>query len=271
LYDILSDHPDVCLSKEKEIDFFSYHFDFGHQWYEQQFPNQSDYLAVGEVSPSYFHGEEVPARVRDYDEAMRLIVFLRDPVQRAISNHKHEVRTGHLSGKDLSFEFGLQNNPQYLDQGCYATHLQRWLDFFPREQILVVLFDEIIADGASVARRIYQFLDIDVAHISAALEERSNPSYVNRSGSLEQGKNTIRTILRALQLGGIWEFFGKLGLRSAYRSVNRLDPGAVIPPLQSQTLDFLQEYFVDEINRLEGLAGLRLNAWRKPGKERAHG
>jgi hypothetical protein len=262
LYDILSDHPEACLSNTKELDFFSNFYDFGYQWYERQFEPNASARVMGEVSPSYFHHTTAPQRVRDYAPNMQLIVFLREPVQRALSNHKHEVRIGHFSGTDLSFEKGLQNNPQYIEQGLYATHLERWLRYFDRQQLLVVLFDDVVADGSAVARRIYEFLRIDVQHVPAALSQRSNESYVNRSAKLEASKNFVRSILRGLRLGWLWDRLGKAGLQKAYRAVNRLEPDNVIPPLQPQTRQQLDNLFADEISRLETLTDLNLDRWR---------
>ena len=137
LYNILADHPEVWLSEKKELDFFSYYYDYGFQWYERNFESDES-LVAGEVSPSYFHGKGVPKRVFEYDANLRLILFLRDPIERAISNHKHEVRIGHFRGSDLSFERGLKNNPSYISQGLYATHLEKWLEYFPKDWLLFV-------------------------------------------------------------------------------------------------------------------------------------
>ena len=172
LYDILADHPSVALGDDKELDFFSNYFDRGYQWYEERLADDATKL-TGEVSPSYFHGVDVPARIFDYDPTMRLILFLRDPIERAMSNHKHEIRIGHLAGDDLSFERGLENNPSYIEQGLYGSHLARWLEFFPRQQIHIVSFDSVITDGAKVAKGIYEFLEIETGHVSVALEKKS--------------------------------------------------------------------------------------------------
>jgi len=266
LYDILSDHPEVCLSDTKELDYFSNFYDFGFQWYERQFQPGVGVRAMGEVSPSYFHHPSAPQRVRDYAPDMRLIVFLREPVQRALSNHKHEVRIGHFGGDDLSFESGLKNNPQYIEQGLYATHMERWLRYFDSQQLLVVFFDDVVNNGADVARRIYEFLRIDDGHIPAALSQRSNESYVNRSVRLESVKNALRGVLRKLRLGWLWDLLGRTGLQKAYRSVNRAEPENVIPPLLPQTRQHLQDLFADEIARLETLTGTNLDRWRAGGE-----
>jgi hypothetical protein len=270
LYDILSDHPQVCLSDNKELDFFSHYFDFGYQWYERNFNARKDAIATGEVSPSYLHAMDAPQRVYDYEPAMKLIVFLRDPVQRAISNHKHEVRIGHLRGDDLSLEYGLKNNPLYIGQGMYATHLQRWQALFPKQQILVELYDDVVADGAGVARRVYEFLQVDATHQPAALSERANESYVNRSAGLEASKNALRTLVRALHLGGLWNAFGNTGIRSLYRSFNRRPPEAIIPTMLPETRAYLDQCFAGEITQLESLLGRNLRSWRPISSSEQH-
>ena len=139
LHRILAEHPQVAVPEAKEVDFFSWRFDHGYQWYERQFATGPETaVARGEISPSYFAEPAVPARIARYAPEVRVLLSLRDPVQRALSNHRHEVREGHLTGPDLSFEAGLANNPMYVEQGLYATHLRQWLHHFPRERILPI-------------------------------------------------------------------------------------------------------------------------------------
>src|SRR5262249_23883612 len=116
LHRIVAEHPQVAMPTVKELDFFSNHYDRGYRWYESQFPAVDGDMRTGEVSPSYFHDIRVPARVRAYAPEMKLIVTLRDPVERALSNHRHEVRAGHIDGADLSFEAALESNPMYVEQ-----------------------------------------------------------------------------------------------------------------------------------------------------------
>ena len=261
LYDILADHPDACLGATKEIDFFSYYYDYGFQWYERQFSCPRKALAVGEISPSYFHATEVPERVFAYDRTMRLILLLRDPVERALSNHKHEVRIGHVSGPDLSFESGLLNNPSYVEQGRYATHLERWLAVFPRPQMLVLLFEDVAADPRAAARTVYEFLRIDGNHVSNAVSARSNESHVDRYPFLERLRSRARTTLGALGLERIWLKAADAGGRRIYRAINRADAERVIPPMTDLTRQNLKAEFRGEIGRLEQLLGRSLQHW----------
>lgn len=263
IYDILSDHPQVALSSLKEVDFFSYKYDHGVQWYEHNFSEQyAGQPVVGEISPSYFHEPAVPERVLRHYPDIKLIVSLRHPVKRAISNHTHEIRTGHLTGEDLTFEKGLANNPTYVDQGMYAKHLQRWLDAFPREQVLVLVFEEVIADRVAAAKKIYDFLGIDQHHQSAFLDSRSNPGYVNRSKGLESFRKKARGFVKSIGLDFLWGLLAKLGLRKLYSGVNKVSSAEAIPSPLESTLANLNAEFSDDIAQLEELLARDLSVWR---------
>jgi len=262
IYDILKDHPEVALSELKEVDFFSYKYDHGLQWYEHNFELAGDRPVVGEISPSYFQEPAVPERVFRHYPDTKLIVSLRNPIKRAISNHTHEIRIGHLTGDDISFEKGLANNPMYVEQGMYATHLARWLSVFPRENVLVLIFEEVIQDRLAAAQQIYHFLGIDEQHRSAALDTQSNPSYVNRSKGLEAVRKKARRFIRSIGMDFVWSLAAKLGLRKLYSGVNKVSGGDVVPPPKDSTLATLKAEFSPEITKLETMLSRDLSLWR---------
>lgn len=263
IYDILSDHPQVALSELKEVDFFSYKYDRGLQWYERNFDSQySGQSVVGEISPSYFHESAVPGRIHRHYPHVKIIVSLRHPVKRAISNHTHEIRTGHLTGDDRSFERGLDNNPMYLEQGLYAKHLERWFEVFPKENVLVLIFEEVIADRGEAAKRIYEFLDISTTHHPQLLDAKSNPSYVNRYRGVEVVRKKLRLAMKSLGLDFIWGFLAKAGLRRLYGGLNKVSASQAVPPPKEETLSHLHEYFDQDIQALESLLARDLNVWR---------
>lgn len=264
LYDILADHPEAALSKKKELDFFSYRYEQGYGWYERQFPNKPSARAVGEISPSYFNEASVPERARLYSPDLRILLSLRDPVERALSQHRHLIRIGLLPGPDYRFESALADNPSYIDQGRYATHLSRWLASFPENQVLVVLMEDIRKSPEETARKVYEFLNIDTGHRSAALYEKSNPSYAVRSRGFDTAIQRLRRTIRQLGLGGLWKVLGDSGLRNFYRGVNRKPSEAVVPPVSNQTTRQLRELFREEIGTLEQMLGRNLESWRQP-------
>jgi len=135
---------------------------------------------VGEATPDYLFDPRAPARVHAFDSRMKLIAVLREPVERAYSHWRMETRHGRES---LSFEEALDREeaelqgelaeliatPGYRDvpfrtsytaRGRYAEQLERWLELFPRDQLLVLLSDDLLADPAGAMSRLARFLGI---------------------------------------------------------------------------------------------------------------
>ncbi len=261
LYQILSDHPEVSLSATKELDFFSHWYNRGYQWYERHWTLTPSVLAFGEVSPSYFCEPGVPERIKSYNPKARILLSLRDPVDRAISNHLHEIRVGHLKGPDLSFEFGLRNNPMYLEQSRYGYHLSRWIRAFPIEQILILFMDDIETDPREVETRVQQFLGIATGHRSAALADRSNVGRLYRFHRINQARKAVRRIVKRLGLDPVWKQAQAAGLQKIYRRLNWRPTTEVMAPVSCETRDRLREQLVDDIRLLESISGRLLENW----------
>lgn len=262
LHDVLSDHPQLALPGHvKEVDYFSYHFDRGRQWYERRFDKADADTLCGEISPSYLHNPGVVDRVADYNPAMRIILIARDPIARAISNHKHELRIGNIHGKDQSFEFGLDNNAAYVEQGLYGKHLGNWLVRFPTEQILVLKFDDVVVRPAASLARVCEFLGVDPSYESPHLETQANVSYLNRSPTAAKAKNLARSAMRSIGLGGLWQKLGDTGLRAKYRKVNRVEPEDVIGAPKAATLAGLKEIFAPDLEKFASMTDVSTADW----------
>jgi hypothetical protein len=261
LHRMAGSHPEVGVSKEKEVDFFSCKYDHGYQWYESRFRHCAGRRAIGETSPSYFCDPRVPLRVRRYAPCMRIVVSLRDPVERALSNHRHEVRVGHIRGI-LSFSAGLENNPMYIEQGRYATHLRRWFRHFPADQIMVVLMEDIAADPLGVAQTLYRFLGVDPDFVPPLVGQRDNPAYATRYQALTRVKDTVYSYTDSIPpLGWLWRSASALGLKALYRRANVVSSEEVIPAPDPATLQRLREVFEPEVRELSRLIGRSLDAW----------
>lgn len=261
LYDILADHPEAALSETKELNFFSYHYEQGYAWYEQQCPDQPGAKAIGEISCSYFNEASVPGRARLYSPDLRILLTLRDPVERALSQHRHQIRVGAVAGPDYSFEKALKDNPSYIDQGRYAMHLSRWLTCFPENQVHVVLMEDIKNNPEETARRVYEFLGISPTHRSAALHQKSNPSYAVRHRGLDSTIKTLRGMAKRAGLAPVWQGLGRLGARRLYSKLNRKPSEAVIPTPRPETIEQLRQFFREDVQALESILGRGLRTW----------
>ena len=194
LNDYLDAHPGVLCATVKEVQYFHRYYERGDRWYRARFPLASSSTLVrhrtgvtppvGETTPDYLFDPRAPGRVYTFDPEMKLIAVLRDPVERAYSHWRMERRRGRdpLSFEDaldreeaeLEHELGLLvETPGYRDipfrtsyvaRGRYAEQLDRWLQLFPREQLLVLESEEVTAHPQKVGALIAGFLNIQEWH-----------------------------------------------------------------------------------------------------------
>ena len=182
LHAYLGAHPAVFCTSRKEVHYFSLMYPLGERWYLSHFPLRviTRPLAVGEATPAYLFDPRSPARVRAFDPGMKLVAVLRDPVERAYSHYWMERET---RDETHSFEDALEweqrevvpelerwiADPEYesrlplfgrsyVSRGLYVEQLERWLELFPREQLLVFTSDELIAEPATTLAKVATFL-----------------------------------------------------------------------------------------------------------------
>ena len=262
LYTVFSDHPDVFVSSPKEINFFSAFYDRGAQWYESHFANAGSRQAVGEISPSYLPDWNAPPRARVYNADFRILVALRDPVERAYSNHLHDIRLAYYQGIDLSFESGLANNPMYLEQSRYAQHLNRWLEYFPRENMLIVLQEEVLSDPQAQALRVYNFLGIGNDHVSDFVGQRAIESYLPKSRRRERLIRSAGALTRQMGLGWVERMLRRTGVISALHGGNRLPIRDAVPAMRDDTRLALHEALAADALRVAEIMGRKRLPWK---------
>ena len=174
LYDYLADYGDVALSRVKEVHFFD---DETVDWsapdyaaYHANFPAAGG-RPCGEATPIYIYWRDALARIRTYNPAMRLILLLRDPVQRAWSHWRMEYARGAerepfawcvREGRQRLFAaepWGWHREFSYVERGFYGEQLEQLFGLFPREQVLLLRAEDLRADPApplAAARRFLQ-------------------------------------------------------------------------------------------------------------------
>ena len=260
LHDVLNGHPDIFTSDPKEIDFFTANYDRGYEWYRRHFDDGARATARGETSPSYFYNPGVPERAHAFDPDLRLIVIFRDPVRRAFSNHLHEVRAGHLTSS-TRFEDGLANNPCYLEQGRYATHLRRWLDVFPRSSILPLVFEDLVADPEPAVREVYSFLGVAADAAFDRSRTSANESVAYRNARIQSILQRGGHGLRRAGLGAALERVKAVPVVRTAMDANKRDLRQEIPRPTAETQVRLYDELASEIADLARLLGRDALPW----------
>lgn len=190
LFHHLCRHPHVAAPATKEIHFFDDQYWRGVDWYRSFFPLalrrrlarlRGGDLVAGEATPYYLFHPAAPERVAATLPSARLVVLLRDPVERA---HSHYRTMRHLKGEPRSFagalafeekrlageEERLLADPRYrsrhhrrhayVARGLYADQLERWLAWFPREQLLVLKSEDFFERPGEIYAETLDFLGL---------------------------------------------------------------------------------------------------------------
>ncbi|RVE59922.1 hypothetical protein OJAV_G00192650 [Oryzias javanicus] len=165
LLEFLRVHPDV-RAVGAEPHFFDRHYTNGLEWYRELMPKTLEGQITMEKTPSYFVTREAPARISAMSRDTKLIVVVRDPVTRAISDYTQTLskKPDIPSFESLTFKnrtTGLIDTSWSAIQiGIYAKHLDNWLQYFPMDQILFVSGERLISDPAGELGRVQDFLGL---------------------------------------------------------------------------------------------------------------
>jgi hypothetical protein len=157
LHEMLLKHPDVYLSPAKDLYFFDRYYERGTDWYASRFRGARTEEIVGEVCQDYLFHPEAAARIHETLGPIRIMVSLRDPVERAWSSYLYMRKHG--IGPE-TFAEALCSRPELLDHGRYATALDRFLELFPRQMVHVALFDNLTVDPQGFMDAVTDFLDL---------------------------------------------------------------------------------------------------------------
>lgn len=268
LYHYLDQHPQIQMASTKETNFFSgppngIPYPAGLKRIE----NLEDYeqlfdptVAVrGEASPSYTvypQRKGVPERINGLVPNAKLIYLVRDPVARAVSQYQHHVS---YENERRSIEEALDPsspNGRYTGPSLYAAQLERYLEYFSMDSILVVDQADLLANRQVTLREIFAFLEVDETFYTRQFDKEMNTGEELRTFSkfvvlvryarttpLQRLPRSLRVFLR----------------RSVGRMVSRpLERSVLSDDLRKR----LQELYSDDVKRFRELTGKNFSTWR---------
>ncbi len=271
LYRLLSLHPEIGMSRKKELYFFvrpgdkicgrkfpKAHYDKGFEWYSRHFIEFADRKALGEFSPWYFASAAVRRRIKKDLPDVKLLFVLRDPVERMYSHFRERLLHPYEPETVANFNMVEQSRffQWYICLSQYYKHLRWWYEEFGPEQILVVLLEDLRRDQLQTLNTIAAFLRVSPV-TQEMMEERvyENPGkYFRRIGFV--------WLKRAYyQIVPGW-------LRQQLQVSKRI--GRVLYTPSIPKVDFelraklIERYFYMDIVQLQNLIGRNLENWLWP-------
>lgn len=272
LYHYLSEHPQVFMSDPKEVNFFSrdeieaqglYYDSFrakNRSEYENLFAKVTDEKAVGEGSVSYLFYPQTPAKIKGTIPDVKIIILLRDPVERGFSHYLMDYRMGLV---DLPFEQIIHKTvkhknldlyyQQYVELGFYYEQVKRYLDLFGKEQVKIYLQEDLRSNTEGVILDLYDFLGIDKSFMPNVEREHNAFSMPkNRLIHKLYASNAMRSMVSALFPDAFKETVKNLFFERKQK-----------PKLDAKTKEYLKGLYKNDVQKLERLIGRNLPFWYK--------
>ncbi len=164
LYNLLEQHPDVCLSELTEINFFSDNFDKGFYYYAGLFNGKMEAI---DMTPKYFMlADTVVPRIKNYSDKYlkqnpRFLLVLRNPIDYLNSHYEMQKIQAPKFGGDDKNKYSLvdyiKRNPGYLRRAKYFEILNIWLEYFSIDNFKIVCFEDLISDKEKTVKKILKF------------------------------------------------------------------------------------------------------------------
>jgi len=173
----LKQHPDIAIP-DIEPHFFTREYARGWEWYCSLYPARKPGGALwGEKTADYLAKPEAARRILQFYPEAKLIVQLRNPVDRAYADYKMLFRRGVVKGPPEEYLTSLKSaQPRFLNDGLYAAHLRRWMDLFPAEQILIFTFEDVRDAPRRTLEAVFQHLGIRFHHDPQSMTKKYNDS-----------------------------------------------------------------------------------------------
>src|SRR5918996_2465853 len=281
LYFYLKEVPGVYMSPLKEPFYFAPHaiqnsaFDVirDKKEYLRLFEKARGYIAVGEASTGYLWDPDAPKLIHQTVPHARIIMILRDPIERAYSNYLMRVRYNGVQSsfydelmRDYRSQDKLYGKSQlYVEFGMYYEQVKRYFDIFGREQVKVIIFEEFVKRPEQTVNEVLGFLG--VKYTVTEIREQHNPYSVPRTPL----SRWIFAVFRWLRARNI-RFYKLLMLlpdsvleslplpsgKSSGFAARILFKRIEKPKIEPEAFKFLQELYHDDVLRLESLLGRSL-------------
>lgn len=252
-YACLYEHPEIC-APIKEIHFFSRpRFEEGKEWYESHFKNCDSKKLKGEFSTSYLYSKEAPERIKAMYPEVKLIAILRHPVKRAISHYGNAIKSGEID-ENITFDKFSASDSSVLEQGLYSQQLSRYYKLFPRDQVLVLIYEDIRKDSQAFMGQIYRFLGVSDTFVPSMLHSEINVARTPKSVMIDKIMHKVAEGLRTIGFDRVVHTIRKSGLPDLVRAGNTKESKKV--EIDTKTLE---SYFSDDVKKLSELLGRDLN------------
>ena len=241
----------------KETDFFLKRYPNGIRWYARFFRDDDGRRPVGEICPTYFDSEIARERIARELPGCKIICTLREPVERLFSYYKLMRRNAWTR---LGFEEAILRHRQMQISNRYASHIRAWRNLFGDSNVMVTIYDDLIADPQAYLDNVCDFIgapSISLADARVTPQDFNTIPVAPRNHRLAQNARHVFMWLASRRLFRTQAFLVRIGIWSLC-----FNGGSRFSMLDHKHLVRLRSHFNSEIDELENLLHRDLSAWR---------
>jgi sulfotransferase family protein len=220
--------------------------------YQKLFKNVTHETAIGEASGTYLASTGAPAAIRQSIPHARIVMILRDPVERLFSQHAEAAARGQARPEFLQW-VQEQQGQGAIWIGFYGRHVTRYLDSFPAGQLHIVLYEDYAARPLSILRSLFEFLEVDPEFV-VDVSRRHNVTWQPRFIGLAAPGGTWRARVREVL---------PQRLATGLRNITHRRPRSIGRDERRSVLEFYEA----DIRQLQKLLKLDLSGWLRVERE----
>jgi len=270
LYEVLRKHPQICMSKQKELFYFCKdpqwggfsHYKLGDKWLQSNFSKSKPHQKRGEITPLYISDPASPALIKQSFPDIKILINYRNPTERMYSLYYMMAAIYPVAD---TFESFLEEDKLTLRTGFSYKLTQNFLDHFPIEQFKFVLLEDIKSNPLKVMREVYQFLDVDPQYVPPQTPTKASPRSAPRSILLRNliggSTNLIKRNSLSHQINSI---LVKLGVPQVIKWLTIKNYKEFTPPaMKEETRRHLISLFAEDNLRLGEFLNRDLSHWNE--------
>lgn len=282
IYDLLKTHPDICMSIPKEPFFFEAEYEKGLEYYwNKYFSNWKGQKEIGEARHRNLYLPYVANRIKEIAPDAKLIISLRNPVDRAYSHWWFWYSMGkenllfedaiyedikriekgiNFEGEkgaiqwcnNLDFKYGKNEFRTYIDSGYYSRQIMRYKKLFPSEQIKILFLEDFVDKYTEVILEVFEFLEVDLINVTK-IRSRQN-------ASISRGAMWLKEALKSLCGEKIANFLPLSIINALLKLLSKININNKKPMNPATRKDLINHYY--KYNReLEKITGRDLTHW----------
>lgn len=250
LYQALKEHYEVTTSETDAIHFFDMNFHRGIDWYHKFF-NDASKTCVFDPTYTYIRDRSAPKKIFDYNSKAKIMFTARNPLERAFSHFWHEKKKDrfNFSFSEVFNNYDLFAN--WIEPGFYAMHYNKYLEFFPKEQIKILFLEDLNEDPKTFFEAICEFCEIDSSFSPSILEKK-----INSAASFKPREKILRD-QKLMDIPFINLFVRAKNKLVVDHYIETLED--ISPDLKNEIIDV----FYDDVCSFEKITGRDLRKWRE--------